>query len=209
MYCFNTVSGALPTDPAKYEANGGELVVAQLSGYDSVDHEAALKYAVQHIDGQRAEVVEGRIVLVSRSWDHENVVATIRSRLDGRTRELGCLLGSGVLDLPGSPNWYIPDLAAVPADLARGAGALLPKQTLLIVEVTSEADAETDRTTKRRRYAQYGTPLYLLVDRQARTWTLFAEPHDLGFAKTDGPHPFGAPVALPDPFGLTIDTSGF
>ncbi len=78
----------------------------------------------------------------------------------------------------------------------------------LIVEVTSEPSAETDRVVKRRRYAEYGAPLYLLVDRQQRAVTLFAEPGRLGYTKITGPLPYGTPLPLPAPFDLTLDTSG-
>ncbi|MFF2957101.1 hypothetical protein ACFVVU_37905 [Kitasatospora sp. NPDC057965] len=60
---------------------------------------------------------------------------------------------------------------------------------------------------KRRRYGQYGAPLHLLADRQARTCTPFSGPGRLGCAVEDGPHPFGAPLTLPEPFGLDLDTS--
>ncbi|MFJ8045403.1 hypothetical protein ACIRBX_33345 [Kitasatospora sp. NPDC096147] len=46
---------------------------AQPIAYGDVDHEAALKYAVQLIDHRWAQVIEGRIVLVSPMWDHEKV----------------------------------------------------------------------------------------------------------------------------------------
>ncbi|MFF0391666.1 Uma2 family endonuclease [Kitasatospora sp. NPDC004615] len=182
---------------------------AQPIAYGDVDHEAALKYAVQLIDHRWAEVIEGRIVLVSPMWDHERLVARIRRQLDARIDELGCVSGSGNLDLPGSPNWYLADIAVVPDDLADGAGALTPDQTLLVVEVTSESNGDTDRVTKRKRYAQYGAPLYLLADRQSRECTLFSEPHDLGYAVVDGPHPFGTPIRLPKPFDLVLDTTRF
>lgn len=96
----------------------------------------------------------------------------------------------------------------VPEELANGATALVPDQTLLIVEVTSESNAETDRVVKRRRYAEYGAPLYLLVDRLDKTVTLFSGPGRLGYTGVEGPHPFGEPVRLPEPFGLDLDTSG-
>ncbi|MGY4390728.1 PPOX class probable FMN-dependent enzyme [Streptomyces sp. TE12347] len=38
--------------------------------------------------------------------------------------------------------------------------------------------------------------------------TLFALPGRLGYTKVDGPHPFGTPVRLPEPFGIDLDTSG-
>lgn len=112
-----------------------------------------------------------------------------------------------LLAFPGSLNWYVPDIAVVTEELTRGARALLPSQTLLVVEVTSAASAETDRVVKRKRYAEYGAPLYLLVDRMDKTVTLFAEPGRLGYTKVDGPHPFGTPVRLPEPFDLDLDTS--
>lgn len=101
-------------------------------------------------------------------WDYETTAGTIRDHIRARPRELDCVTGSGNLDLPGSSNWYVSDIALVPAGAAKGAGALLPSDTLLVVEATSESNAETDRVVKRRRYAEYGAQLYLLVDRQER-----------------------------------------
>ncbi|MGK4579277.1 Uma2 family endonuclease [Kitasatospora sp. HPMI-4] len=159
--------------------------------------------------GDRAEIIEGVITLVSPSWAHENATDLIRERIGPRMRELGLRAGSGNLDLPGSENWYIPDLAVVPAELARTEGALLPDRTVLVVEVTSPSDSDTDRTVKRRRYAQYGAPLYLLVDRQESSCTLFSQPARLGYTRVEGPHPFGVPVRLPEPFDLVLDTGDF
>ncbi|WP_372410214.1 Uma2 family endonuclease [Streptomyces luteireticuli] len=177
--------------------------------YAADDPETALKYAIQHIKGDRVQIVEGVIDAVSPSWDHENAADVIREQIGPTMRKLSCRAGSGDLDLPGSPNWYVPDLAVVPKDLAKGAGALFPDQTLLIVEVTSDSNGDNDRIVKRRRYAEYGAPLYLLVDRQERSCTLFSEPGELGYTKADGPRPFGTPVRLPEPFELDLDTSEF
>ncbi|MFI0762463.1 Uma2 family endonuclease [Streptomyces anulatus] len=173
-----------------------------------VDAERALKFAVQRIRGDRFQIIEGIIEPVSPTWDHERAAKLVRRQIEDRVDDLGCVEGSGNLDLPGSSNWYVPDIAVVPEDLARGGGALLPDQTLLIVEVTSESNAETDRVVKRRRYAEYGAPLYLLVDRMEGSLTLFSEPGRLGYTRVDGPHPFGTTVHLPAPFGLDLDTAG-
>ncbi|ORT58316.1 Uma2 family endonuclease [Streptomyces sp. CB03238] len=182
---------------------------AQRHAYAVDDPETALKYAIQHIRADRVQIVEGFIEPVVPMWDHENVVYLIREQLGPTLRTLGCLAGSGNPDLPGSSNWYVPDRAVVPEDMADAAGALLPDQTLLIVEVTSESNGDTDRTVKRRRYAEYRAPLYLLVDRRERTCTLYAEPGPLGYTKVNGPHPFGTPVRLPEPFGIELDTTEF
>ncbi|MGI5379275.1 Uma2 family endonuclease [Streptomyces sp. CA-251387] len=182
---------------------------AQPRRYAVADAEAALKYAIQHIKGDRVQIVEGIIEHVVPSWDHEGVADQIREQRGPELSRLGCRAGSGDLDLPGTPNWYVPGLAVVPRDIAKGAGALVPDQTLLIVEVTSESNGDTDRIVKRRRYAEYGAPLYLLVDRQERSCTLYSAPGQLGYTEVKGPLPFGTPVSLPDPFDLELDTSDF
>ncbi|MFI5986759.1 Uma2 family endonuclease [Streptomyces sp. NPDC051555] len=184
--------------------NGGGAADYSLVG----DPEQALKFAIQHIKSDRVEIIEGVIDTLSPSWDHERAVEIVRRQIVERVDELDCLGGSGNLDLPGSPNWYVPDIAVVPVELAKGSGALLPDQTLLVVEVTSKSNAETDRVVKRKRYAEYGAPLYLLVDRVERSVSVFSEPGPLGYTRADGPHPFGVPVRLPEPFGIVLDTSG-
>ncbi|MCB5169573.1 Uma2 family endonuclease [Streptomyces bambusae] len=171
-----------------------------------IDPERALKYAVQHIRGDRVQIVEGTIEPVTPTWDHERAAKLIRRQIAARVEDLGCVEGSGNLDLPGSSNWYVPDIAVVPEELAKGGSALVPDQTLLIVEVTSESNADTDRIVKRGRYAEYGAPLYLLIDRMEQSATLFAEPGRLGYTRVDGPHPFGTPIRLPEPFDLVLDT---
>ncbi|GAA2342138.1 Uma2 family endonuclease [Streptomyces cuspidosporus] len=179
------------------------------ASYVADDPETALKYAIQHVRGDRVQIVEGVIEPLVPSWDQEKAVDKIRRQIGPVVDELGCLSGSGDLDLPGTTNWFVPDLAVVPRDLAKGAGALLPDQTLLVVEVTSDSNGDTDRIVKRRRYAEYRAPLYLLVDRQERTSTLYSEPGDLGYTEVHGPHPFGTPIRLPEPFDLELDTSEF
>ncbi|MFG3254214.1 Uma2 family endonuclease [Streptomyces sp. NPDC048172] len=180
----------------------------QPGSYVPEDPETALKYAIQRIkrDG-RSQIIEGVIEQVSPTWDHEKAGARLQRQIDPVAEDLGCVIGAGNLDLPGSANWFVPDLAVVPEDLLEGAGALLPDQTLLVVEITSESNADTDRVVKRRRYAEYGAPLYLLVDRQERTCTLFSKPGPMGYEVKEGPRPFGAPVLLPAPFELELDTS--
>ncbi|GHC53779.1 Uma2 family endonuclease [Streptomyces cinnamoneus] len=177
--------------------------------YSADDPETALKYAIQRVKDNRAEIVEGVISLMSPSWGHESTADRIRRQIGPKVDELGCIAGSGDLDLPGTSNWYIPGLAVVPQDLAKDTGALVPEQTLLVVEVTSESNGDTDRIVKRRRYAEFGAPMYLLVDRQEQSCTLFSEPGRLGYTKVSGPHPFGTPLHLPDPFDLDLDTTEF
>lgn len=181
----------------------------QPHSYAVADPETALKYAIQHIEGDRAQIVEGVIQQVVPSWDHEGIAAQIGRQLVSALDRLRCYAGSGNLDLPGTSNWYVPDLAVVPKELTKGTGALVPDQTLLIVEVRSESNGDTDRIVKRKRYAEFGAPLYLLVDRQERSTILYARPGRLGYTEVKGPLPFGTPVPLPEPFDVELDTSEF
>ncbi|MFF2545245.1 Uma2 family endonuclease [Kitasatospora sp. NPDC058063] len=155
------------------------------------------------------EIIEGVTVPVTHSWAHQSTVDLLRGQLAPVLRSSGLFSGSGDLALPGTADRYVPDLAVVPTELAWHEGALMPDRTLLVVEATEPSSAETDRTVKRRRYAQFGAPLYLLVDRQERACTLFSQPGALGWTRVEGPHPFGVPVRLPEPFELDLDTSEF
>ncbi|MFF2627505.1 Uma2 family endonuclease [Kitasatospora griseola] len=177
--------------------------------YNPVDPEQALKYAIQHHAGERVQIIDGVIEPLVPRWGHETLVDGVREQLRDKARELSCIMGSGDLDLPGSSNWYIPDIAIVPRSLSKDGDTLLPDQTLLVVEVTSDSNGDTDRVVKRRRYAEYGAPLYLLIDRRDRACTLFAEPGALGYTRVVGPLPFGEPIELPEPFGVRLDTSEF
>ncbi|WP_405015052.1 Uma2 family endonuclease [Kitasatospora sp. NBC_01539] len=180
----------------------------QSTAHSGTDHEAALKYAVQFVDHHRAQVIEGRIVVVSPLWGHDRVAARIRNQVDARAGELGCTTAPRGLDLPGSPNWYLPDLAVTPR--SRPADATpTPERTLLIVEITCESTRHTDRVTKRDRYAEYGAPVYLLADRHSRECTVFSEPRGPAYTVVEGPHRFGTPVHLPDPFDLLLNTEDF
>ncbi|MFF2012371.1 Uma2 family endonuclease [Streptomyces sp. NPDC058195] len=137
----------------------------------------------------------------------ERAAEAVRRQIEDRGVELGCVAGSGNLGLPGTPNWYIPGTAVVREDLARGRRTPPPPDTL-VVEVTSESNTETDRVVESRRYAEYGAPPYLLVDRVEGSITLYSEPGRLGYARLDGPHPFGTAMYLPAPLELGLDATG-
>ncbi|GHJ29402.1 Uma2 family endonuclease [Streptomyces sp. NPDC044780] len=78
---------------------------------------------------------------------------------------------------------------------------------LMVVEVTSY-DSDTDRrdrVEKPRAYAETGIPVYLLVDREAGEVTVFSEPDGVRYECTKTV-PFGKPLTLPAPVGVTLDT---
>ncbi|MFE3638235.1 Uma2 family endonuclease [Streptomyces sp. NPDC059168] len=75
----------------------------------------------------------------------------------------------------------------------------------MFLEVTSTRPG-TDRGARRRRPARAGIPLYLLVDREASSLTLFGEPGSDDYRR-HGTLPFGRPPALPESFALDLETS--
>lgn len=103
---------------------------------------------------------------------------------------------------------------------ARPAGALAPDDyfvghgewadpagVLMAVEVTSR-DTDTnkrDHIDKRDGYAAADIPIYLLVDRDACSLAVHAEP-EKGEYRSVTIRPFGAVVELPDPVAITLES---
>jgi Uma2 family endonuclease len=77
----------------------------------------------------------------------------------------------------------------------------------LVVEVTSSRP-QRDREDKRRAYARGGIPLYLLVDRQASSLTLFSQPEGADY-REHCTVLFGKSLSLPEPFAFDLETSDF
>ncbi|MGR8009897.1 Uma2 family endonuclease [Streptomyces hypolithicus] len=82
-----------------------------------------------------------------------------------------------------------------------------PDGVLMAVEVTSQ-DSDTDRRDrieKRDGYAAASIPVYLLIDRDADTLTVYSEP-ERGTYQQRLSYAYGESVKLPDPVGITLET---
>ncbi|MET9388064.1 Uma2 family endonuclease [Streptomyces sp. NPDC002928] len=82
-----------------------------------------------------------------------------------------------------------------------------PDGSLMAVEITSH-DRDTDqrdRIDKPIGYAEADIPVYLLIDRDNTTLTVFSEPKDGRYQQTSS-YPWGVTVDLPSPVGITLDT---
>ncbi|MEV0261538.1 Uma2 family endonuclease [Streptomyces sp. NPDC050617] len=101
-----------------------------------------------------------------------------------------------------------PDGALAPRRHFAGQGEWAePDGVLMTVEVTSH-DADTDkrdRHEKRFAYADAGIPVYLLIDREACTLTVYSELEN-GQYRQHPSYDYGATVELPAPVGITLDT---
>jgi Uma2 family endonuclease len=179
--------------------------------------------AWQHLDvpdGWRAEIDEGRIIVVPPPASGHNLIADLVMQ-----RLYSCLPdGYGLYQTLGvhiAPldKVYVPDLVVFErAELARRAADTgedtLPvdaADALLVVEIVSRGNARDDRTRKLWAYAHAPVPAYLLIDRydaEGPAVTLFTEPESGAYKRTDR-IAFGQSLTLPAPFFTTLHTDGF
>ncbi|WNM34610.1 Uma2 family endonuclease [Streptomyces sp. Li-HN-5-11] len=171
-------------------------------------------------EGFRAELVEGEIVVTPPpDGDHEDYIELIVQQVYARSRTRMQFSGNKGLKLQsggGCPKDHvIPDGTFAPRKLRlfRGADSWMPCDGVaMVLEVTSTkpqtTKPQTDREAKRRCYARGGIPLYLLVDREASSITLFSDPENADY-RQHCTLPLGKPLALPEPFVFDLDTADF
>ncbi|GAA1430703.1 Uma2 family endonuclease [Streptomyces thermospinosisporus] len=166
-------------------------------------------------EGFRAELIEGEIVVTPPpDGDHEDYIELIMSQVVRKSRSDMQFSGNKGLRLQsgeGCPEDHvIPDGTFAPRKLRlyRGADPWMPCDGVaMVLEVTS-TKPRADREAKRRCYARSRIPLYLLVDREASSVTLFSDPENADYRQLCT-RPFGKPLPLPDPFGFELEAADF
>ncbi|GAA0694792.1 Uma2 family endonuclease [Streptomyces thermocarboxydus] len=166
-------------------------------------------------EGFRAELIEGEIVVTPPpDGDHEDYIGLIVTQVIRQSRTDMQFSGNKGLKLKSSgacpKNHVIPDGTFAPTELRlyRGADSWMPCDGVaMVVEVTSTTP-QADRETKRRCYARGGIPLYLLVDRETSSITLFGDPEGDEY-REHRTRPLGKPLTLPEPFAFDLDTADF
>ncbi|WP_328944943.1 Uma2 family endonuclease [Streptomyces sp. NBC_00250] len=171
--------------------------------------------ALETPEGFRAELIEGEIVVTPPpDGDHEDYISRIVTQVIRKSvtgMDFSGNKGLTLKEAPGAPRDHvIPDGTFAPEArrLFRGADSWMPCEGVaLVLEVTSRRP-NVDRDIKRRCYARGGIPLYLLVDRDTSTVTLFSDPEDGEYLRRDLA-PFGKSLPLPAPFGFDLETADF
>ncbi|MEU0581764.1 Uma2 family endonuclease [Streptomyces griseoincarnatus] len=166
-------------------------------------------------EGFRAELIDGEIVVTPPpDGDHEDALARVVTQVIRRSRTDMDFSGNKGLKLKSGgacpKNHVIPDGTFAPTELRlyRGADPWMPCDGVaMVVELTS-TKPQADREAKRRCYARGGVPLYLLVDRETSSITLFGDPEGDEY-REHRTRPLGKPLALPDPFAFDLDTADF
>jgi Uma2 family endonuclease len=198
-----TTMSALAAEPGAPEGDGWDGWDDLVRGYEATD-------APQ---GWTAEIIEGVITVTPPQSNEHNLIADLvqEALYAAKPQEYGVYQTLG-LSVPNKKGLYIPDVAVVRRTELAGPGSFVPADRAeLVVEITSESNANHDRIAKVGGYAGAGVPLYLLLDswHSARpTFTLYGEPTH-GTYRTLLAGEYGEKLSLPAPFGCEIDTSAF
>ena len=166
-------------------------------------------------EGFRAELIEGEIVVTPPpDGEHEKYISRIvRQVIKRSVTEMDFSGNKGLRLRSGEAcpkNHVVPDVTLAPLerDLFGGADSWMPCDGVaMVLEVTS-TKPKADREAKRRCYARGGIPLYLLVDRDAASVTLFSDPEKDDYRELCT-RPFGKPLTLPAPFAFDLETTDF
>jgi len=166
-------------------------------------------------EGFRAELIEGEIVVTPPpDGEHEKYISRIVRQVIKRSSTEMDFSGNKGLRLRSGEacpkNHVVPDVTLAPLerDLFGGADSWMPCDGVaMVLEVTS-TKPKADREAKRRCYARGGIPLYLLVDRDAASVTLFSDPEKDDYRELCT-RPFGKPLTLPAPFSFDLETADF
>ena len=166
-------------------------------------------------EGFRAELIEGEIVVTPPpDGEHEKYISRIvRQVIKRSVTEMDFSGNKGLRLRSGEAcpkNHVVPDVTLAPLerDIFGGADSWMPCDGVaMVLEVTS-TKPKADREAKRRCYARGGIPLYLLVDRDAASVTLFSDPEKDDYRELCT-RPFGKPLTLPAPFAFDLETTDF
>ncbi|MBO0803087.1 MAG: Uma2 family endonuclease [Nocardiopsaceae bacterium] len=170
-------------------------------------------WSLGEFPGHRTELLEGRIVVspVAVYW-HSQVTLWLyeQFREACQANGWGQSLASDLV-LPPTRDIVEPDhlIISDPAKFSDLRSDVPVEQALLVSEVVSPSSVRDDREVKPARYAKAKIPFYLLIDRltEPSAITLFSEPGDSGYTKSDTAHvgPRGRRLIVPAPVEVTLD----
>lgn len=166
-------------------------------------------------EGFRAELIEGEIVVTPPpDGEHEHYISRTARQVIRRSQVDMDFSGNKGLKLKSGEacpkNHVIPDITFAPLELGlfRTADSWMPCEGVAMVLEATSTKPKVDREAKRRCYARGGIPLYLLVDRDASSVTLFSDPKGDDYRGVCR-QPFGKPITLPEPFDFDLETLDF
>ncbi|MFF4502945.1 Uma2 family endonuclease [Streptomyces sp. NPDC001401] len=157
----------------------------------------------------RLEYINGKLELKAMSdGNHSCIFMWLLRQCMQQRPDLSLYTGSGVKTEANRKGRARTDGVLAPRGHFRGHGEWSdPGGILMIVEITSRHPDTNrrDRVDKPVGYAEADIPLYLLVDRENSTTTVYRRPTD-GRYEQALCQPWGATVELPFPVNITLST---
>ncbi|MEV0989872.1 Uma2 family endonuclease [Streptomyces sp. NPDC049949] len=161
-------------------------------------------------DGFKAELIRGKIIV--SPWSklrYLRPMRALRRQLEAHSPDGHIVETTPILfRFPAAKRAYGPDLFVADETAFKEEGRHADGEALsLVAEFTSVSTKDADWHEKLDVYGQL-VPVYLVVDMQASEITCFSDPspHGYQYRKTV---PFGTPLPVPEPFGFSLDTTGF
>lgn len=161
-------------------------------------------------DGFKAELIRGKII-VSR-WPEPRCSRPLRAL----RRELERHAPDGLIAetapflfrFSAAERAYGPSLFVADESTFEGEGRHADGEALSLVgEFTSTSTKDADWNEKLDVYGQL-VPVYLVIDMQDCEITCFWDPSPSGY-RSRTTVSFGKPLRIPEPFGFSLDTTGF
>ncbi|TDC68976.1 Uma2 family endonuclease [Streptomyces hainanensis] len=160
-------------------------------------------------DGYRAEIIRGSIILSPWSkGTYRPILRSMMRQLSGHEPQ-GHVIDTApfLFAFPGQnkaigPDLHVSDAEATDIDSVHLPGAALS----LVAELTSVATAQYDRAEKVEYYGKGGVPVYVLVDMERSTVTMYSKPGEQGYQRHTEIK-FGDKVDVPAPFDCELDTA--
>ncbi|MEU3191376.1 Uma2 family endonuclease [Streptomyces sp. NPDC006992] len=162
-------------------------------------------------EGYRAEIIGGNIVMSPWSKGYYlRVMRSLRTQIEPHL-PTGLVVDSSpyLFALPGQERAYGPDVFVAAERAFDTEERCIDGESLtLVAELTSDSTRRVDWTDKLPVYAKAGIPVYLLLDMQEDTLSVFSTPTSLGYAERKT-YRFGEKASMPPPFDFELETDGF
>ncbi|WP_406331002.1 Uma2 family endonuclease [Streptomyces sp. NBC_00203] len=203
---FEELAGKAPKN-VELEFLDGRLYVKG----DHIEIEDFEELARRAPEGVKLELIDGKLEVKPMPDQRHRAVVMWLIRLFMQERpELALYPEQGLKVGAYRKGHASADAALAPLDhfIAQEGDWADPKGVPMVVEVTSR-DRDTDRRDridKVRGYAEAGIPVYLLIDRDNDTLTVYSEPTKSGTYQQNPRYPYGAVIELPSPVNFTLNT---
>lgn len=158
---------------------------------------------------RKVELVNGRVVVREMpTAEHARIVYRLLLQLIPMVTERGWeILPDIAIFLGPQMDRYRPDATVVPADPPMWQpDEVYAHATLLVAEVVSKSSTHDDHIVKPGQCAVAGVPAYLVIDTFEGRARLLSHPHEGRYGQ-EVSVALGEPLALPEPWRLTIDTA--